>query len=341
MARLVSTAEDSVTIRPFDGSLADAEGLLGVERATFDESPYTAAEVQAMLVEGPQRAWLAVQGSRIAGFSIAFPVTGVRGSWWEVDLLAVQPEWRGHRLGRRLIQAATAHGAGMAGQARAVVADDNGASTQAFLRAGFQMAPGTRELLIHNPLGRAQRRRARWGGRVREADTPEEVADYLSSLAAAGPDAVAPPMPLGGRPPDPGGTRGGTLLLAEQGDRLGERLKPSGYAELIEVQTLLYRGIWIESLLASGGSVRDLRPSWRDVLVEEAVRRARKAGLDEIGALVNERDRPLQQALLSAGFRSLGGFRWLVAPLPALEMPEQVRESGRRPEQVRESGRRF
>jgi ribosomal protein S18 acetylase RimI-like enzyme len=301
MARLVSTAEDSVTIRPFDGSLADAEGLLGVERATFDESPYTAAEVQAMLVEGPQRAWLAVQGSRIAGFSIAFLVAGVRGSWWEVDLLAVHPEWRGHRLGRRLIQAATASGAGMARQARAVVADDNGASTQAFLRAGFQMAPGTRELLIHNPLGRAKRRRTRWGGRVREALTPEEVGDYLSSLAAAGPGAVVPRVP--------GGTRGGTLILAEQEDSLEERSKPLGYAELIEVQTLLYRGIWIESLLASGDGARD-------VLIEEAVRRARKAGLDEIGALVHERDRPLQQALLSAGFRSFGGFRWLVAPLP-------------------------
>jgi len=319
VASLVSTIENSaVTIRPFDGSLADAEGLLAVERATFDESPYTAEAVQAMLLEGPQCAWLAVQGDKIAGFSIAFLVTGVRGSWWEMDLLAVHPDWRGHRLGRRLVEAATAYGAGVARQARAVVADDNGASTQAFLRAGFQGTPGMRNLLIYRPQDRAtrcpkvSRPSPRWGGRVREAATPGDVAGYLACLSALGPDAVAPPDPGGamggmGKP----GTRGVTLLLAEQGGA-GTGACPynlAGYAELIEVQTLLYRGVWIESLLASTRAARE-------VLVEHTLNRAREAGLDEVGALVHEHNWPLEQALLNAGFRSLGGFRWLVAQLP-------------------------
>lgn len=94
-----------------------------------------------------------------------------------------------------------------------------------------------------------------------------------------------------------------TLLLAEQGDQ------PAGYAELIEVETLLYRGVWIESLVAPVSRVRT-------ALLQEAVQWARAAGLDEVGAMVPERDWALQHALLASGFRSLGDFRWFSADLP-------------------------
>jgi ribosomal protein S18 acetylase RimI-like enzyme len=301
------TMEESVTIRPFDGSLADAEGLLGVERATFDESPYNAADVQAMLRAGPQQAWLAVQGERVAGFAIAFLVAGVRGSWWEVDLLAVHPDWRGLRLGRQLIEATTAYGGGVARQARAVVADDNYASTNAFQRAGFQIVPGVRHLLIHRTREETPRPGAWWGGRVREAAAPEEVADYLAGLSAAGPEAVPPPGPEAAGSIGMPGSGGASLLLAEESDLPGE-WKVRGHAELIEVQTLLYRGIWIESVLASTQVARE-------ALVGHVVRRASEAGLDEIGTLVHESDRAMERVLLSAGFRSLGRFQWLVAPL--------------------------
>jgi ribosomal protein S18 acetylase RimI-like enzyme len=310
MKGFVPTMEGPVTIRSFDGSPADAEGLLGVERATFDESPYTAAEVQAMLVDGPQRAWVAVQEDRVAGFVIGFPVTGLSGSWWEVDLLAVHPDWRGRRLGHHLIKAATDFGAGIARKARAVVAEDNGASEQAFLRAGFGVAPGRRELLIFRPGETAPRPNAQWDGRVREATGPGEVADYLAGLPALAASAAAPPDPWneedGARK---AGGRGFSLLLAEQAPGPGERAQPAGYAELIQVQTLLYRGMWMESFAAS-------TPAAREALVEHAVSRTCKAGLDEIGALVHERDQLLKRALQSAGFRSLGGFRWLVNRLP-------------------------
>ena len=69
----------ATTIRAFDGSLADAEGLLAVERATFDESPYSAEQVRAMLTEGSQRAWLALAAGQIVGFVIAFPTYGLGG----------------------------------------------------------------------------------------------------------------------------------------------------------------------------------------------------------------------------------------------------------------------
>lgn len=303
-----SAMEAPLTIRLFNGSLTDAEGLLAVERATFDESPYTPEQVRAMLVEGPQRAWLAVQDEGVAGFAIGFPVTGLHGSWWEVDLLAVHPDWRGRRLGHRLIEAAMAHGATLARKARALVADDNGASEQAFLRAGFRVIPGDRELLILRPGEKARLVRTRWNGHVREASSRSEAIECLACLPGAVPPAGRAPERWGDETGEGPGAKGLTLLLAEQRPDL-ERARPAGCAELIEVQTLLYHGVWIESLRAAS-------PGACGALVEQAVERVFEADLDEIGVVVQEQDRTLQRTLRSAGFRSLGGFRWLVAQMP-------------------------
>jgi hypothetical protein len=94
-----------------------------------------------------------------------------------------------------------------------------------------------------------------------------------------------------------------TLLLATANGH------PAGYAELIQVQTLLYRGIWIESLVASAGAVRE-------ALIHQIVNRAIAAGLDEIGAMVPSAEWSLQQSLVGRGFRSLGEFHWFSARLP-------------------------
>ena len=59
---------------------------------------------------------------------IAFLTNGRRGPCWEIDLLAVEPDWRGDGLATRLIRAAGAPGARMARRARAAVASDNEAS---------------------------------------------------------------------------------------------------------------------------------------------------------------------------------------------------------------------
>jgi len=272
-----------VTVRAFDGSLAHAAGVLSVEKATFNESPYSAKEVRALLTAGPQRAWLALEGSSVVGFVIAFLTTGLRGSWWEIDLLAVHPTWRGRRLADRLIQAAMAFGSGLAWQARAVVADDNNASKRSFARAGFRAAPGTCNLLICRPQEHPCQPRP-----VAHVVVREESRSTL------------------------------TLLSAEWAGM------PAGNAELIEVQTLLYHGVWIESLQAPTRVARE-------ALIQRGVNRAREAELDEIGAMAPSSDRRLQQALRVAGFRSLGEFRWLTAPLPlpGPEFSTELRAAGR------------
>ncbi len=279
-------------IRAFDGSLADAEGLLAVERATFDESPYSAAQVRAMLTDGPQSAWLALAEGNVVGFVVAFPTSGLRGVCWEMDLLAVHSRWTGHGLATRLIQAAAAHGAGVARRARAVVATDNLASVRAFRRAGFQTMPETCRLLIYRTDRLSSRPVTTPGVAIREADSIADAANWL-----------ADPLPAHDDP-------NLILLLAEQGGQ------PAGYAELIEVQTLLYHGVWIESLVASAQAVRK-------ALVQQALTQARIAALDEVGAMVPQSNWPLQQVLVAAGFRSLGDFHWLTAELPPPDLAEQ------------------
>jgi ribosomal protein S18 acetylase RimI-like enzyme len=289
---------EAVIIRPFNDSLADAEGLLDVERETFDESPYAADEVQAMLARGAQQAWLAVGEDRIIGFVIAFGTNGLAGPCWEIDLLAVHPEWTGRGVATRLIQAAAAEGATLAPRARAAVATNNPGSARAFTRAGFQR-DALCELFIFQPKNRTVHSFTAVGITVREVSGSSEIAPLLTEgLVQPG---------LGGQ--HSSGTPGAPIFLLAE--RKGQ---PAGYAELIQVQTLLYRGVWMESLVFSS-------PVVCAALVHAAVNWAVRAGLDEVGMMVPERALSLQDAFQTANFQSLGTFDWLVAGLPLPDLP--------------------
>lgn len=285
---------EAVSVRPFNHSLADAEGLLDVERATFDESPYTADEVGAMLARGAaQQSWLAVSEDRVIGFVIAFATHGLAGPCWEIDLLAVHPEWTGLGVATRLIQAAAAEGALSAPRARAAVATNNPGSARAFMRTGFQR-DALCELFIFRPENRAPLRWTAVGITVREVSSSSEVAPLLTDELL---------RPGSGGPQSAGGPGAPVYLLAER------KGWPAGYVELIQVQTLLYRGVWIESLVASS-------PLVSATLVQGAVSWAAGAHLDEVGMLVPERALSLRETFQAAGFESLGAFDWLVAGLP-------------------------
>ena len=83
----------------------------------------------------------------------------------------------------------------------------------------------------------------------------------------------------------------------------------AGFVEFVEVQTLLYRGLWLESLVAP-------EVATRRALIEYALEAGKTQGLDEVGVMVPEHNWLLQQDLLAEGFRSLGEFRWYTAELP-------------------------
>jgi len=328
-------------IRAFDGSLADAEGLLAVEQATFDECPYTAHQIQAMLqpgnatpiekchpeqCEGPeskitilseakdqnrhslQCAWLAVNDNpvgtpngNVVGFVTAFPVSSLEGIWWEIDLLAVHPDWQGRGLGRQLIRAAAAGGEGLVNRSRAVVATGNRRSTRAFTHAGFQVQPSACTLLIRRFDEQAPWPQPASGVTVHQAASPAGAAPIQNPESLCRPLLPAKTAILSEAKDQNRHLL--TLLLAEDCDC------PAGQVELIQVQTLLYRGIWIESLGASSRQVRE-------TLVYHALSRAIAAGLDEVSAVVQQQNQPLLHTLLACGFRSLGTYRWLTAKLP-------------------------
>jgi GNAT superfamily N-acetyltransferase len=279
----------------FDGSLEDAKGLLNVERATFNECPYTARQLQVMLTRGAQRAWLALDDDEMCGFVVAFPIANLQGLWWEIDLLAVHPDWEGQGIGRELIRSAAGAGSDLGCRARAVISDRNPRSARAFAAAGFQQTPDPCSLLIYRLDGPVPRGYPVPGLAVRKASGPEEI---------------APLLPGGVVPAEystlPAGVRRSTLLMAEQNGRL------VGYAEVIDVQTILYRGTWIESLVAPSRTVRE-------ALVYYTLGRAESKERDEVSALVSEHGRPLQHTLLAAGFRLQGEYRWFTASLPVLE----------------------
>ena len=285
-------ARERTTIRPFDGSLAHARGLLNVERATFDECPYGAEQVQSMLTAGPQQAWLALGGDTVVGFVIAFCTTGLQDPMWEIDLLAVHPQWRGQRLGSRLIRASAASAPHLPGRARAYVATDNLASARAFSRAGLRPTPETFTLLVYRTNGPALDR-----DRVIVSPSDLTVREISSFSETTGDPMKCPNADEGNRE---------LTLTVLQAEKTGQ---PAGHVELLGVQTLLYRGMWIESL-------ETREQAAREALIARAVSRASEAGFDEVGAMVKTQDWPLRDALLAAGFRSLGGFRRYTAKLP-------------------------
>jgi ribosomal protein S18 acetylase RimI-like enzyme len=265
-------------IRPFDGSRRDAEGLLAVDRGTFAESPYNADEVIHLLTNGEQRAWLAIVEGEVTGFVMAFPTHTLHGRNWEVDLVAVRPAFQGQGIATELIKAAV-EGAGGHGldKARALAATDNLASQQAFTKAGFTPDETLCHLLLYEIRGFVPRPLDRYPVTVRDLALSSEEAVAVRRLGQG----------LTLRPND-------VLALAgRQADEIPVAVREGqivGFAELLYVETLLYRGIWLESVIAQGAD-REVQAA----LISEAVEQAKRKRLDEIGCLVRTRKRGMAE----------------------------------------------
>jgi len=284
-------------LRPFNGSLYDAQGILAVDRATFDDCPYPPERIVRLLTAGEQRAWVAEVDSSVAGFVTAFPTRTLQAESWEVDLLAVRPQYQRQGIGTALIKQAVRGAA----RARAVVTVKNHASRRAFEAAGFQALPETHHLMRCDVAGAAARP---------PVPGMETIRPLASEADARGVLQLAPALPRTA----PEVTRladaeTNTLLVAERNGGV------SAFVELVKVQTLLYAGVWLETLVTPALSaacpelrrrVKGSRPDEAAPLIAAAVERARAEGLDEIGCLVAAWDWRLRQAFVGEGFASTG-----------------------------------
>jgi len=284
-----------VLLRPFNGSLDDARGILAVDRAAFNDCPYSPAQIVRLLTRGEQRAWVAEAGGRVAGFVTAFPTHTLQAESWEVDLLAVQPRHRRQGIGTALIKQAAA-GAAESGvtQTRGVVAARNHASRRAFEAAGFQILPQTCHLMRCDVAGAADRPPMPGRDAIRRL-IGEADARGLLQLAPALPHTAQDVTRLAN-------AESTTILVAERDGGV------SAFAELVKVRTLLYAGAWVEMLVTS-------HPDEAAPLIATAVEQVKAEGLDEIGCLVAARDWRLRQAFVGEGFVSAGEYLVMIHAL--------------------------
>ncbi len=294
------------SIRSYAGTLADAAGILAVERATFNECPYSAQALQARLRAPEQRFLLAEAGGRIAGFVGGLRTEGLAGPRLEADVLAVDPAWQGQGMATALLLALR-RAASDVTVLRGVVRPENPASERAFARAGFRPSAEANDLMIYRILGTVPRPLPHWGGEVRPMATPEEAA----ALAALDPGALPPAASMWAASRRPGLT---VLVAIDRPDRSAETCQVCAGVALVEVHTLLYSGLWLEEVALAPGVGRRALPA----LIAAAVEEAKRRDLDEVGCLAPQHGARLRAALRGEGYTLLDRYRtWTAAPLPA------------------------
>jgi len=106
------------------------------------------------LDDGLASIWVAEQGDLVVGFASGFQTVGLDDvPRWEVDLLAVLPEYQCLGLGRGLIEAIWADGLALnAAYARALLRADNLPAQRAFAAAGYTSDRRKYQLFLWSPV---------------------------------------------------------------------------------------------------------------------------------------------------------------------------------------------
>jgi ribosomal-protein-alanine N-acetyltransferase len=274
--------------------LSDARAIIEIDRATFSDCPYSAEQIVALEADAGQYAWVAQAEAGIVGYVSAFVTQSLAGGRWEVDELAVHPEAQGQGIGTALVARALEVGARQAGlcEARALVAVDNWASQQVFLKNGFWGVDRV-DLLAYRVNGRVPRPPRPGAPVVRSARASE-----CAALAAL----------LEGKDCE-------TARMARQFDRGGVQYLVAGEvlgaAELIHVRTLQYEGLWIEALAVAevGAAGNRIALALFGAAIEEA---KRQEGIDLVGYPASPRDRQLYSAAVAEGMALVDRYKSFV-----------------------------
>lgn len=275
-------------IRPFDGTLDDARGIIEVDGATFGDCRYTPEYIVDLESDPEQYAWVAVEEGRVVGFVSAFPTHSLAASRWEVDELAVHPAMQGKGLGTALVARALEQGEQVGGLAetRALVAANNIASRHVFIRNGYTSSANV-DLLLYEVTGRVPRPRRPGLPSVRSA-RPADAA-RIAVLSGCPVPRVAALLR------HPGNTY---LVAGREGDQ-------DGFLELVHVRTLQYEGFWIESLYVAG-EPGDVVRALLNAAIEEAKCHEQ---VSEVGYLVPPDRWRLYRDSVSEGFKKVNAYQ--------------------------------
>jgi ribosomal protein S18 acetylase RimI-like enzyme len=291
---LAERGEALAEVRSYARTGEEAAAVVALEADAFGAGTYSPAGHVAEILSLPgQRLWLARarRDGRYVGFLSAFETFSLRCTRLEVDLLAVSPDFRQHGVGTLLVRTALeAWRCSRTDEARALVRVGNVPSERAFLRAGFQPMPASLELFSAPALWTA-------GSAERCQVRPGLPAD-LTQVAAAWPE-LLPDMrraEIAMARPDVG------LFVVSAGRHL------LGFVELLEVHTVAYDGVWIESIRAHMDD-----PDLLGLLLKAAGEWARARRLGPLGALIELRREGMRGALGRLPFQPVGHYRYFCA----------------------------
>lgn len=266
------------TIRRVQPLLPDAELLAAVEHASLGDSVYTPAQMRAVLERPEHHVYLATNADGAVGFCACFETDA--GRRLEVDMLGVLPDWRGRGIARSLIEHALGEArARGARSARGVVAAGNTASRRAFEHAGLSARATTAGVVIHAMLVYAILGLA-----------PQTLPDGWQWETNA-PEAAQ--TPSGGAPE--------RVSLSLSGQVVAE-------ADCLPVQTLCYRGLWVERCEVPPGAAERC-------MARALAERAKQLELDQVGFLAPQpgpqpalRAAPRMLAWVREGYRDMGDY---------------------------------
>lgn len=130
----------------------DIRGITPVKKSCWPEENADPNLIKNVLEAPNHSTHVAVYDGIIVGFVDSFlTYAGDRTPRWEVDLLAVGPEYRGRKLGEQLVRASMATElANQAALTRALIQVENIASQVTFARCDFQREEQVCNLFISN-----------------------------------------------------------------------------------------------------------------------------------------------------------------------------------------------
>lgn len=208
-----------------------AEGIAEVLAAVWGDANASIERIRQVISLPSHDTHTVIVGSRVAGFVNGFLTQSAEGiRRWELDLLAVHPEFRGRGLGQALLTRSVSSGFKRgAAYSRGLIRIGNSPSEKAFAHSGYQRLPDPCGLYVSTATGDLQ-------------DKPEGL-------------------------------------------------------HLVHVETLTYKGVWLEGVLTP-----------QAFAYSQAVRH--RDDLDTAGAVIALSEAQTIENCLAAGFAHSGNYFW-------------------------------